>query len=182
MTGMRTLVPFIAILALATPAHAGEPPQDVREPRDWDDVLSFAARIQDRSVYYVDDAEQLAFLVEELEAGLEPSLRLYISAVNEGPGPIQLRAAYYIGIGQVALMTRARASLATPELRDALEPLLEPHAQIACVLFATIDQQSLFDPSLAPDAANRFMIRSARDQLASLRSTGRQGDCASDVH
>jgi hypothetical protein len=179
---MRSLVPLIAILGLAPAARADEPPQDVRAWTDWDAVLSFAAQIQDRSVYHVDDAEELDDLVDELQAALGPSLSLYIEAVDHGPGPIQLRAAYYIGMSQIALMTRARASLATPDLRDALEPFLEPHAQIACLLFAAIDEQSEIDPSLAPDEPNRFMVRSARAQLASLRSTRRHGDCSVRSH
>lgn len=183
-----SLTLIAVLIGISAPARADEPeeaPQVLRAPSHclqfwstptgdsraaaWDAVLSFAACIQDRSVGHVERAEELEGFVAQLHAALEPSLRLYVSAVNEGPGPIQLRAAYAIGLGQVALMTRARASLASPELRAQLEPLLAPHAELAYVLFTTIDEAVAQDESLAPDVVSRYMVGSARAHAASLR-------------
>jgi hypothetical protein len=144
-------------------------PGGASSPAAWDAILSFAACIQDGSVYRVERADQLEAFVEQRQAGLGPSLQLYQMAIEEGPGPIRLRAAYYIGLGQVALMTRARASLASPDLRPHLEPLLEPHAKLAYFVFTTIERAVAIDPGMSPDVVTRYMVRSARELAASLR-------------
>ncbi|HEX7704072.1 MAG TPA: hypothetical protein VF403_25190 [Kofleriaceae bacterium] len=116
-----------------------------------------------------------------MEVSLDPSIQFYAVAIDEGPGPVQLRAAYQIASGQVALMTRARASIVTPldlctnaaasatwrELHVRLEPLLEDHANLAWLIFVTIDRAATNDPDLAPDIVTRNMVRSARE-LATL--------------
>jgi hypothetical protein len=177
------------LLAIATPSRADDlpgaqivvvPSECVQfwsiaggssSPTAWDGILSFAACIQDGSVSRVERAGQLEAFVEELQRGLGPSLHFYLTAIKEGPAPIRLRAAYYVGLGQVALMTRARASLASPDLRRHLEPLLEPHAKLAYVMFASIDRAAATEPALTPDPVNRSMVRSARELAAVLRKT-----------
>jgi hypothetical protein len=138
-------------------------------PGAWDAVLSLAACTQDRSVHSIDDAEQLADFVDELQTALAPSLRLYLAAIDEGPPQVRIHAAYYVALGQVALMTRARASLMTPELRSQLEPLLEPHAEVAYLVFSEIARAAAVDPWLAHDDVTRYMVRSACAHAASLR-------------
>lgn len=165
---MKTvLVPALAVLLGAVmPARADAP---ARPAVDWDSLISFASSLQDRRVYHVEDADEVAGLVAKLRDGLVPALRLYSAAVQEGPPPIQLRAAYYIGLAQVNLMTRARTSLSSSDLRTTLEPLLEPHAELAYFVFTTIHRAADEDPSLTPDVVTRHMARSSRELAAALR-------------
>jgi hypothetical protein len=137
-------------------------------PVAWDALLSFAACIQDTTINHVDRADQLEALVEQLQAGLEPSLQFYGAALSEGPGPTKLRAAYFAALGQIALITRARASISSPALRERLDALLEPHAKLAYTMFTSIGRTVADDPRLAPDAVSRYMVRSSRNLADSL--------------
>ncbi|KAB2907511.1 MAG: hypothetical protein F9K40_04960 [Kofleriaceae bacterium] len=182
----------IVAAALASAAHADEPrrgpqvvivpaectvywtmiPDAAASPAAWDRALSFAACIQDRSVYAVEDVDQLEEMVLALQDALIPSLQYYVTAIELAPGPTKLRAAYAIGSSQVALMTRARMSIVAPELRPPLEALLVEHARVAHLVFSTIEAAADGDPALAPDAATRAMVRSSRQTAAALRSFG----------
>jgi hypothetical protein len=144
-------------------------PGSPSSPLYWDVMLSYAACIQDRSIHRIDQAEELETFVEQLHTALGPSLQYYAIAIEDGPTPIKLRAAYAIAVAQVALMTRARASLAAPQLRDRLEQLLEPHAQLAHLLFTAIYQEAAENPALAPDPVTRYVVRSSRTFAIELR-------------
>jgi hypothetical protein len=145
----------------------------------WDQVLSFAACIQDASVARIERADQLPGFVEQLHVALTPSVMFYVAAIERGPWHVKIRAAYQLGMAHVALMTRARSSIAKPaesdaaaaaassELHARLEPLLERHAKLAHVLFSAIERVVATDPSVASDAVTQNMVRSAR-QLADV--------------
>ena len=135
---------------------------------DWNRVLSFAACIQDASVEAVADAAMLPALVDRFAERLLPSLTLYASAAQNGPGPIKLRAVYQIGMAELDLMVRARLSI-TPALRPELEKLLAPSAAVALLSFSIIDQVVTEDPTLAPDGVTAYMVRRARELLVELR-------------
>lgn len=185
---MRSLAPAILALTLVGPASADEVPDSVDlvpvpsecgvfwtlpggpdSPVAWLQVLSFAACIQDATVANVRYSFQLHGFVEQLESALSPTLAFDIAAMQNGPGPIKLRAAYQVGMTQVALMTRARLSIRNaPELRDDLETLLEPPARLAWTAFDLVDRVVAEDPTLAPDVVTQTMVRSARAQAAML--------------
>jgi hypothetical protein len=159
----------------------GHIPGGAESPVAWSYVLSFAACIQDATIARIERADQLEPLVGELLQALEPALQFYIAAIDQAPGPAKLRAAYQIGLGQLTLITRARASIAVPEhletdaaaaayygeLHAALEPLLVQNAKLAFLLFVAIDRAAAEDPTLAPDAVTRNMVRSSHE-LAEL--------------
>lgn len=145
-------------------------PGGVSSPAAWNAVLSFAACIQDASVYRLEHGKQLAGFVEQQQAALAPALQLYVIVIEKAPDPVKLRAVYYVGLGQVALITRARASIVSPALRAPLEILLEPHARLAYLLFTAVDRAASSDPKLATDVVARNMVRSARVLAAALRS------------
>ena len=146
-------------------------------------MLSFAACIQDASIARIDDPRQLPELVVQFEVALAPAVQLYTAALENGPRPIQLRAAYQIGMSQVALITRARASIVAPPDRATnpasaaryralvtrLDTFLEKPATLAWTLFVLIDRAVADDPALAPDEVTRYMVRSARTLERTLR-------------
>jgi len=156
---------------------------DIAEVATWNQVLSFAACVQDASLEHVDDPEQLPALISRFEVALAPSMALYLAALEHGPTAVQLRAAFQIGMMQVSLITRARESLVAPddrrdnpksaasyrELQQQLEPLLQTPAQLAWTLFMTIDQVATEDPSMITDDVTRNMVRDAREMALSLR-------------
>jgi len=181
-------VAVAALGALARPALADEPPDVVEllfvpaeckpfwsipggagSPAAWDAVVSFASCIQDRSLYRVERADELTAFVERLQAALDPALQLYVAVLDGAPDRIRLRAAYYIAAGQVALITRARLSLAAPELRPALDRLLVPHAQLAYLVFSGIEEAVASDPTLVRDSVNAYMARSAHELALQLQ-------------
>jgi hypothetical protein len=185
---MKTLLATALLLALASPATAAEPPADANivmipaecmqfwsiaddasSPMVWDAMLSFAGCVQDARVYRVADADELPTFVAQLHTSLGPALQFYVVAIYEGPTVIKLRAAYHIGLGQVALLTRARMSI-VPQLGPALEPLLEQHAKLAYLIFTLIERAADSNPALARDPVNRYMVQSSRELAASLRA------------
>lgn len=187
---IRARIAVVALaLAIAGPARADDiavPPEPeivpiectqfrtiptrTAPPAAWDAMISFAACIQDARVYRIEHEEELAAFVQQLQTGLEPSIRFYVEAIKHAPDRVKLRAVYYVGLGQVALMTRARSSITSPALRAPLEALLEPHAKLAYLLFAGIDDAATSDPDLASDVVSRYMVRSARELAALLRT------------
>lgn len=158
-------------------------PGGMASPAVWNQALSLAACVQDATVARVDDVDQLADLVDQLEAALAPALQTYIAVIEEAPGPVKVRATLQIAMAQVALITRARSSIAVPpdlatnrasylryhELHARLEPWLQPPARFAYELITLIDREVTLDPSLAPDVVTRNMVSSARALAASLR-------------
>lgn len=170
------VVSLVAVAALAAPARADECgqfwsfPGGVSSPAGWDALISFASCTQDRRVYLVEDAGELEGLVNALEDALAPSMQLYAAAIEQGPPDVQLRAAYHVGLAQIAMMTRARASLASSDLRTSLEPLLEPHAELAYYVFTTIHRAAADDPALCRDVVTRNMARSSRLLSDALRT------------
>jgi hypothetical protein len=149
---------------------------------EWQRILSLAACLQDGSVSRVDDPLQLEELVAGMSRRLELPMSIYFAALEEAPAPIQLRAAFQIGMAHVALTTRARSSIAAPpdlaaragamthyrQLHDQLEPHLLHARQVAWVSFATIDRAAADDSTLASDVVARHMIATAREMLAAL--------------
>lgn len=156
---------------------------DSDSPTAWNQVLSFAACVQDSSIDSVTEVEQLPALIERFEVGLAPAMQFYAAGFEHGPAPIQLRAAFQIGMAQVALITRARAALVVPkdratnrkaaahyrELQAGLEPLLEESAKLGWMLFVLIDRAVEEDPSIVVDDVTRYMVRASRDLERSLR-------------
>lgn len=150
-------------------------------PVGWNQVLSFAACVQDASIEQIEDPDQLPDLVEQLTERLSHVMPFYLAALERGPGPIQVRAAYQIGMAHLALLIRARASLiATADMRTStkaaaryrelharLEPLLARSARIALVSFVVVERAVATDRRLAPDAVTAYMVGSAR-QMANL--------------
>lgn len=156
---------------------------DIAEVATWNQILSFAACVQDASLEHVDDPEQLPALISRFEVALAPSMALYLAALEHGPTAVQLRAAFQIGMMQVSLITRARESLVAPddrrdnprsaasyrELQQQLEPLLQTPGKLAWTLFMTIDQVATEDPSMITDDVTRNMVRASHDMAVSLR-------------
>lgn len=197
-TSARTYIALAGLLtfAISTPVVADETPDSPElviipvectvslgdSSQSWDELLSFANCIQDATLARVERVDELEGLVEGMQAALEPSIVFYSIAIEQGPGPVKVRAAFQIAAGQVALMTRARSSIVTPtdlssnaaaadrydELHRRLEPLLEQHAMLAWLIFVTIDRAVANTPELAPDVVTRNMVRSARAYAALL--------------
>lgn len=144
----------------------------------WDQLLSFAACVQDASVAQIADPVQLEPVVDQLYDALAPALVLYLEAIEYGPPAIQLRAAYATGMANIALITRLRRSLVAPadwssaaevvryrKLQAALEPLLVRAQRTAWVAFWVIDRAAAQDPLIARDPVTRHAIDGARQML-----------------
>lgn len=156
-------------------------PGGASSPAAWNQLLSFAACVQDTSIEEVDDPSQLPELVEQMTRQLADVMPLYLAALERGPAPIRVRAAYQIGAAHVSLLVRARASIvAAPdlfisaqaaaryrELHVRLEPLLERTARIALASFIAVERLAASDRWLARNAGLVPVVRSAH-QLAEL--------------
>lgn len=159
-------------------------PGGITSPAAWNQALSFAACVQDATVARVDDVDRLPELVDQLEMALMPALQVYTIAIEDGPGPVKVRATLQIAMAQAALITRARSSIVVPpdlatnrasylryrELHARLEPELEEPARFAYQLIMLIDREVRLDPSLAPDVVTRNMVSSARELAVLLRN------------
>jgi len=132
-------------------------------PAAWNQLLSYAA-----SVGRIVSAFQLPGFIEQLEVALVPSLMYYVAAVQNGPGPVKIRAAYQIGMSQLTLVTRARMSMTSPELGEELEPMLEAPAKLAWSAFTLIDRVATENPEVAPDVVTQNIVRSARQYAVLL--------------
>jgi hypothetical protein len=160
-------------------------PGGAESPAGWNQVLSFAACVQDATVAQIEDVDELADLVDELQSALDPALQLYVAAVEQGPGPIKIRATLQIAMAEAALITRARMSIVVPsdlrtsavaaaryrELRERLEPLLEPQARFACTLVDVVDRAVAGEPGLVTDPVTRNLLAFARQVAAQLRKS-----------
>ncbi|HSD90332.1 MAG TPA: hypothetical protein VLB44_22540 [Kofleriaceae bacterium] len=148
----------------------------------WSKALSFAGCVQDATVFEVSDPDELRPMLLELTRALAPTLALYLSIIQYGPEPVQVRAAYQIGMMYVALVTRARSSIvladgemSDPEavreyrdLHDSLEPMLQRPIHTARLVFIMVDRVARENPSIAPDPVTKQMVRSARAMLLLL--------------
>lgn len=148
----------------------------------WNQLLSLAACIQDASIARVDDESELAPMLDGLVTELETSVMVYVAAMESGPRPVQLRAAYQLAMLCVNTMVRARSAIVAPPdlhanpaaearfhaLHAELEAQLEPLARSARRAFLLIDRQATRDPSVAPDAVTRHMVASARSMIVLL--------------
>ena len=156
-------------------------PADARESgMAWNQLLSFAACVEDTSavVGTSDDIEQL---VENMAHALAPSLALYLQAIQKEPAPVQIRAAYHVGMAYLGLVTRARASITAPhdlknekamaEYRDKhakLEKLLAPALKACRMTFVVIVAAVKQDPSIATDPMTRDIVLKAAEMIKLL--------------
>lgn len=168
---MTRAVVMLAILGSASLARADCPiavvvVPDSEDVSDWNPILTVGACLQDDRIASVGDAAEIPSLVAEMNRGLEPSLVLYLEAIQHGPPSIQLRAAFQIGSEYLALAVRARSSLADPRLDAELEPLLDHAFTTAWLSFTAVVRAAELDPAYAPDDVTRIMVRSARAYLA----------------
>jgi hypothetical protein len=181
---MRSLLVLASLLA-AAPAFADDDVIDVDDSRcaayvpaehdesmrAWDQVLSFAACIQDSSVGKIGADEDPSVAVATLAHKISPTMALYFASIQHGPPWVQVRAAYEIGLAHVALLTRARASLAkasSAEQRQRLEAAIAHYAEAAWMVFAAIERAASQDPRMAADPVTRFMVADAHHQLDAL--------------
>ena len=158
-------------------------PGGITSPATWNQALSFAACLQDATIACVDDVDRLPDLVDQLEKALVPALQVDLAVIEDAPGPVKVRATLQLAMAQVALITRARSSIAAPpdlatnrasyiryrELHVRLEPWLEPPAKFAIKLITLIDREVALDPALAPDVVTRNMVSLARAQAVLLQ-------------
>ncbi len=170
---MMRAVPMLVLAALLVPAAASAGSRDdcatvivVPDSDDlfaWNQVMTLAACLQDDRVPDVRRADEVKPVVEELTRALAPTMLIYLEALEHGPLPIQLRAAYQIGAANLALIVRARTAVAAdPALRAELEPLLAHAYETAWIAFVAVDHAADDDPGFAPDDVTRTMVRSAR--------------------
>jgi hypothetical protein len=178
---MRSILVF-ACLAFVAPVFADDDVIDVNDQRcaayvpaeldesvrAWNQVLSFAACIQDSTVSRIGEDEDPSVTVAMLAHKLTPAIALYFATIQHGPSWVQVRAAYEIGLAHVALLTRARASLpssTSPEQRERLEAAIARYGQTAWMVFAAIDRAARQDPAMASDPVSRYMVADARAKL-----------------
>jgi hypothetical protein len=142
-------------------------------------ALSFAACLLDTSVARIDEPKALPGMVEELTNMSSPAMMVYLVALEHAPPALQLRVAYQLGVANVALLTRARSSIAAPKpelaahpryskLRGMLEPLLVPVSRRAAASFVLVDKIARDMPELADDPVAAYMIRSAHAMYGGL--------------
>ncbi len=147
----------------------------------WDKLLSFAGCVQDASLEPITDLAQLPAEVGERYDALAPAIMLYLEAIEHGPAPVRLRAAYAVGLANVALITRLRSSLVAPAdpsnaaamvryhmLQAELEPLLLRAQRTAWIAFAVVDRAAAEEPAIAADPVARNAVVAARAMLRAL--------------
>jgi hypothetical protein len=157
-------------------------PEDAREPLVFasQQALSFAACLLDNAAAArVGDTGGLAGMVEELTNNSAPAMMVYLVALEHAPPALQLRVAYQLGAANVAIMTRARASITAPSaklatsaryvaLRAKLEPLLDAAHRRAAASFLLVEHLAHDMPELAQDPVARYMIRNAKSLFVGL--------------
>lgn len=163
--------------AMFSPARGGGD-----EAHGWRQVLSLAACMQDGAVPPATDPDDPEEMVEALSARLAPPLLVYLHALEHGDAPVQVRAAFQIGMAYVAFSTRVRSALAAPpdlatnraaeqryrERRDRLEPLLLPARRAAWISFQAIDEAAAGSSAAPGDEVERNMVCAARGMLPGL--------------
>jgi hypothetical protein len=189
MTSLRSVVVMLGLVAAVSRAHADGPnavtdeaipascrtyawvPADARDDVfGWNQLLSLAACLQDASITPLADPEQLDAMVDAYTRALEIPTTIYAGALEAGPGSVQLRAAYQLGMLHVTLIVRARTAIAgrDRELHARLEDLLSRSTRAAWISFAVIDRAVREEPALDSDAVTTYMVRSARAMLEIL--------------
>ena len=146
-------------------------PRDARgDTLGWNQVMSLGGCMQDNALATATTTAQIDAMVEHFSHNLALPTWLYLRALKSGPGPVQLRAVYQLGMLQIALMVRTRASLPARDrrLHDVLERRLAKYERIAWIAFDAVDRAAKEDPSLTPDPVTRGMVRSARTMLRTL--------------
>lgn len=184
----RIIVVGGLLAALAAPPRAGAAPRATHQvpeacrqftslPADaegdtmaWNQVLSLAACMQDATIASASTPAELTHALDQLEDALGLPMWIYLRALEKGPVSVQLRAAYQLGMMQVAFMVRARASIPATDvkLHARLEKQLEPSARIAWTAFDAVDRAATSNPELARDPVAKGMVRSARTMLHAL--------------
>ncbi len=133
----------------------------------WHQSLSLAACVTDSAIPSVRTADDLEPMVRELYRALVPAISVYLIALEHGPGDVQLRAAYHIGMAYVNVVVRART--ATPAaLRADLEPVLERPLHSARLVFAALVEAATTEPDLVTDPVTAHMIVDAKAILEIL--------------
>lgn len=154
-------------------AFAWVPADTVSDSLGWNQLLSLASCVQDASLDRVSSAGELTAMIDRFARQLAVPTTIYLGAIDQAPGPVQIRAAYQLAMAHVVLAVRARSSLTEPALRPQLEQLLARSQHLAWLMFAIIDRAATADPTLAPDGVTQNMVRSAHDMLGVLpRPTG----------
>lgn len=149
----------------------------------WRQLLSLAACVQDGALAAATELDQLEAVVDDMSRRLALPMLIYLDALEHADAPIQLRAAFQIGMAYVSFSTRARSSIAAPpdlatnpaagsryrELHARLEPLLVSARRAAWISFYAIDEAARTDAALAGNEVERGMICTARRMLVELR-------------
>ncbi len=144
-------------------------PADVRDDTfGWNQLLSLASCLQDNTIIPITDEDEVELIVDRYHALLYVPMLIYVGVLENAPGPVQLHAAYHVGMAYLTMVIRARRSVTSPALRAKLEPLVEPELRLAAVTFAVIDRVADEDPSLVADEVARNEVRSARALLRLL--------------
>jgi hypothetical protein len=152
-----------------------------RAPADpraaWNQVLSLAGCTADNSTVTIIDPDDLPVALDTLASRLEPSLAIYVWAVQNAPDPIKIRAAYQIGLSEVALAVRARRSIVLPPnvtaerfavLHARIEPMIANAIAVGAAAFSVIDDIAQRNPELIDDPVLRFVVADARRQLRDM--------------
>jgi len=156
-------------------------PADARESgMAWNQLLSFAACVEDTRAV-VGTSGDIEQVVQDMAHALAPSLALYLQAIEKGPGPVQIRAAYHVGMAYIGLVTRARATITAPtdlknekamaEFRDKhakLEKLLAPALKACRMTFVVIVAAAKQDPSIISDEVTRSIVLKAAEMIRLL--------------
>jgi len=187
---MRSACVLAALLA-AAPASAQAPRQvQIEIPdecaiytereEDWSNLISVATCMQRVRVPCIDDPAEVEAIVEGLAGEIAPSILIYVATMENGPNDAKLRAAYHIGLTSLALVTRARSSIAVPDLTDLVamkrfrvlharvEYALAPALATARVSFGLVVTMAAHERALRSDPVQREMIRSAVTMLLLL--------------
>ncbi len=153
-------------------AYTSIPPDARDDIAGWNQLLSLASCVQSAAISPIADADQLQLVVDRETRALAIPMSIYFAALENGPGPVQLRAAYQLGMAHVALIVRTRSAIGATEhaaeLHAQLELLLARSYRLAWWTFAVIDGAVTEDPTLAPDPVTQNMLRSARAMLAAM--------------
>ena len=139
----------------------------------WNQMLSVAGCSQDTAILQVDYPDELGLMVEQLERRIAPALQLDLVMVQFAPDDVAIRAASQIGMSELGLVTRARASISTTtpnsaELRRELEPMLAHALTAARLAFEGIDRAAIERTRAVHDPVTLQAVRNARAMLKLL--------------
>jgi hypothetical protein len=181
----RTLIAIAGLTCATSTARAEEtiPPQCRQfaslpaDRRDttlaWNQMLSLAACVRDASTPHVTSVGELAPMVATMFERLAPALLLDLAALQHGPEPVQVRAAYQIGMLYVEAIVRARGAidsntLGARALHLELEELLANARRTARIVFVAIDDAVTENPALDSDPVAHYVIESSRTMMKLL--------------